>query len=282
MAPSVATLPPGPGGVSERRARAEDIAETEPRSGGGIVGSHPPSEGAARARARLEELTTGGSPDAEVIPAATVVLVRERGRRLETLMLRKNSALAFGGMWVFPGGRVDEADRDGASDDTAAARRAAVREAAEEAGLAVAEHELVWISHWTPPPLAPRRFATWFFIAPAPEGVVTIDAGEIHDAAWMAPADALARRDAGEIEIAPPTWMTLRYLSDFDSLDALMADARAREPEIYETHVARGKRGIAALWHGDAGYETNDVDAPGPRHRLWMHDTAWRLERTVP
>ena len=45
-------------------------------------------------------------------PAATLVLVREHGGALEALMMRRHSAIAFmGGMWVFPGGRMDAADQ---------------------------------------------------------------------------------------------------------------------------------------------------------------------------
>ncbi len=45
-------------------------------------------------------------------PAATVVLLREANERLEALMMRRGAGLAFmGGMWVFPGGRVEPADR---------------------------------------------------------------------------------------------------------------------------------------------------------------------------
>jgi 8-oxo-dGTP pyrophosphatase MutT (NUDIX family) len=44
-------------------------------------------------------------------PAATVVLLREADGRLEALMMRRGAGLAFmGGMWVFPGGRVEPAD----------------------------------------------------------------------------------------------------------------------------------------------------------------------------
>jgi 8-oxo-dGTP pyrophosphatase MutT (NUDIX family) len=224
----------------------------------------------------------GERAEGDPIPAATVVLVRDRGGAVETLMLRKNSKLAFGGMWVFPGGRIDDADRVGAPDIETAAKRAAVREAAEEAALVVDESSLAWIAHWLPPGLAPKRFATWFFVAPAPEGAVTIDGGEIHEDAWMRPADALTRRDALEIELAPPTWMTLHYLSEFDSVDALMADARERVPVFYETHIGRIGDGMVALWTGDSGYESDDVNAPGQRHRLLMLQDGWRLERDVP
>jgi 8-oxo-dGTP pyrophosphatase MutT (NUDIX family) len=43
--------------------------------------------------------------------AATVLLLRESAGELEVLMMRRGSGLAFlGGMWVFPGGRVDPSD----------------------------------------------------------------------------------------------------------------------------------------------------------------------------
>ncbi len=44
--------------------------------------------------------------------AATVLLLRERESTLEVLMMRRGSTLSFmAGMWVFPGGRVEVADR---------------------------------------------------------------------------------------------------------------------------------------------------------------------------
>jgi 8-oxo-dGTP pyrophosphatase MutT (NUDIX family) len=224
--------------------------------------------------------TTGDVPEA--VPASTVVLLRDAPAGvLETLMVRRSSKLEFaGGMWVFPGGRVDPGDIPADGDVIEAARRAAVREALEEADLVVDGDALVPFAHWVPPPVTAKRFATWFFMGPAPEGAVTVDMGEIRDHAWMQAADALARRDAGEIELAPPTWLTLHRLAGFADVEAAMTDARAREPEFFETHIARVEGGIAALWEGDAGYEANDADASGRRHRLWMLPTGWRYERT--
>jgi 8-oxo-dGTP pyrophosphatase MutT (NUDIX family) len=215
------------------------------------------------------------------IPAATVVLVRDRDGDVETLMLHRNSKLAFGGMWVFPGGRVDPEDEAGATDDEDAARRAAVREAREEAGLECEPSSLVAFAHWVPPGLAPKRFSTWFFVAPAPSGTVTIDGSEIHDSAWMRPADALERRDREEIELAPPTWMTLRHLSGFSDVAGLLADARGRPPTFYETRVGRSPEGMVAMWAGDAGYESGEADTPGARNRLHIGAARWRLERSV-
>ena len=224
-------------------------------------------------------MTEGDTPEA--VPAATVVLLRDApGGGVETLMVRRSSKLEFaGGMWVFPGGRVDPEDVPPDGDVIEAARRAAVREALEEAALGVDGDTLVPFAHWVPPPVTAKRFATWFFLGPAPEGAVTVDMGEIRDHRWLQPADAIARRDAEEIELAPPTWVTLHRLAQYQDVAAAVADAHEREPEFFETHIARVEGGAAALWEGDAGYETNDAEAPGARHRLWMSGNGWRYER---
>lgn len=224
------------------------------------------------------------------VPAATTVLLRDgAGGRLEVLMVRRSSKLDFaGGMWVFPGGRVDPDDYPGrreAPDDPAAvdaaARRAAVREAAEETGLVVDEASLVWFSHWTPPTVAPKRFATWFFVAPAPTELsgLRVDGGEIHDHMWVEPTDALARRNAGEIELAPPTWITLEQLQGFATVAEAVGELGARPAEHFATRFAAVDGGAVAMYHGDAGYEASDPAAAGGRHRLWMLADGWRYER---
>jgi 8-oxo-dGTP pyrophosphatase MutT (NUDIX family) len=95
-----------------------------------------------------------------VRPAATVMLVRDAQAGMEVFMLRRNLAAVFaGGMYVFPGGRVDDADHadalepvcDGLDDATASARLqiergglaywvAAIRECFEEAGVLLARN----------------------------------------------------------------------------------------------------------------------------------------------
>lgn len=215
------------------------------------------------------------------VPAATVILLRDSPAGLETLMLHRSSAVAFGGMWVFPGGKVDAADRrDDDLDDEAPARRAAAREAAEECALAIEPHEVVAFSHWTPPLETPRRYATWFFLARASDGEVLVDGGEIHDHAWLAPAEVLARRDRGEVDLAPPTYVTLADLAGHVHVDEALAAARLRQPvPRYETRWAVVDGGAVALWEGDAGYASVEVDVPGSRHRLWMLAEGWRYER---
>ncbi len=231
-----------------------------------------------------------GSEPVSIVAAATVVLLRDAPTGIETLMLRRDSRLAFaGGMWVFPGGRIDPVDfpaptgvgdGDPERELAAAGRNAAVREAEEEAGLVVAPDSLVPFAHWTPPPEAPKRFSTQFFVAPAPEGQVTIDDGEIRDHMWVSPTIALQRRDALEIELAPPTWVTLHTLSEHGSVAVAIDAARRSEPEHFTTKAVFTDEGVAVLWHGDAGYEDGDAAREGPRHRLWMVDTGWRYERT--
>lgn len=226
---------------------------------------------------------------ADPIPAATVVLLRDGDDGIETLMLRRDANLAFaGGAWVFPGGRVDPDDHPRgrlAADDDAdlqltAARHAAVREAMEEAGLGVDPAALVWFAHWTPESAVPRRFATWFFAARAPAGSVVIDDGEIRDHEWVAPAEVLRRHEVGEIQLLPPTWMTLTLLRGRTSVDDALRDMDDAPPTIYVTKIGRRDERVAAMWDGDAGYDSGDIDRPGPRHRLWLGASGWRLERS--
>ena len=223
-----------------------------------------------------------GTPEVHpAIPAATVVLVRDATSGLEVLMLHRVSKVAFGGMWVFPGGRVDDGDRHGTDDEATWARHAAAREALEECGLAVDPEDLVPYSHWVPPDVTPRRYSTHFFLARASDGEVVVDGGEIHEHEWLAAREVLARRDRGEVDLAPPTWMTLHELAAHETVDAALQDAARRDPiPHYETRWVTLDGGAVAMWVGDAGYETNDPHQPGGRHRLWMLEDGWRLERS--
>lgn len=213
----------------------------------------------------------GGKGDATIIvPAATVVLLRDTDAGLETLMLRKNSKIAFGGVWVFPGGRVDDEDAPGAPAEERA-RVAAVREAAEEASLELNPTQLVWFSHWTPPTVEIRRYSTWFFAARAPEAEVTIDDGEITDSQWISPRNAFEKQRAKEIELVPPTWVTLHYLAHHATVDeALRGLVPADGPRHYVTQIVKGEGGMVVMWEEDAGYATKDASVAGPRHRLLM------------
>lgn len=233
---------------------------------------------------------TEDSDDAELIPAATVLLLRDVDSSdgqsaLEVLMLRRNSKLAFGGMWVFPGGRVDD-DEVVEGDVLASARAAAVRETAEETGLAIFADRLLTWSYWVPPPMPAiqtagprRRFSTWFFVGQAPGGDVAIDHGEIHEDRWISPGAALAQHANREIELAPPTWITLTQLSSHTTVEEAMTWAERNEAEEFRTKPI-GKDPVTIAWNGDEAYESGDATAAGSRHRLTLLSSGWRYERT--
>ncbi|HCD27185.1 MAG TPA: NUDIX hydrolase [Gammaproteobacteria bacterium] len=251
-----------------------------------------PGEGQHRNDMYGDNIKARSEDDAGVsvpIPAATVVLMRQAASdatRVEVLMLRKNSKITFGGNWVFPGGKIDPADYPAGEVDTtqidAAARTAAARETVEEAGLSVAADDFVQISHWTPPPGPQKRFATWFFIALTDtDDAVLIDDGEIKESAWIDPAQALAKHAAGEIDLVPPTWITLNELAQLGTAEATLAHYGSHEPKVYKTRVLQAAAGHrVALWEGDAGYAAWDADLPGARHRLIMSEGGFTFQKS--
>ena len=211
-------------------------------------------------------------------PASTVVLLRDTDNGMETLMLRRNKALMFaGGLWVFPGGALEKADIESANGDIAlAARIAAAREAEEECGLRPDTENMVHLSHWTTPVVEPKRFETWIYAAPLVEDVaVAIDGSEIHDFAWICIKTAVARHEAGEFGMLPPTYITLLSLLRY----ATTADMTAGEKEIPPPYVfpvvAKVEGKIAVLFQGDAGYEMSDGSSQGARHRAIMQEKGW-------
>ena len=183
-------------------------------------------------------------------------------------MLRRTMNAAFaGGMYVFPGGRVETADGD---DVERAHRLAAIRECFEEAGillahtpgtfepiadghLALAERtgvydgsvdllalcaahglepaieQLAWVAHWiTPKGEGARRFDTRFYLVPAPAGQTsTHDDNETIASLWTRPEVALQRQVDGELVMMPPTITNLQFISQFDTIDQAMETARA-------------------------------------------------------
>ena len=90
---------------------------------------------------------TSSAPARQIIPAATVIVFRRdpAGGPPQLMMLERSAQMRFaGGATVFPGGRIDPADRELASrvaaalpPEDGAARIAGIRETLEEAGLLV-------------------------------------------------------------------------------------------------------------------------------------------------
>jgi len=234
------------------------------------------------------------STDPNKIPvaAATVVLVRDAidgESGIEVLLGRRNKEIFFaGGAWVFPGGRVDPEDHgenfagehfdENHPDFLDVCRRACVREASEEANATISANDLVFMSHWEPPMEAPRRFSTFYFMGPDPAHELTADMGEILELAWMRPVDAISRRNEREIELIPPTFITLALLERFTSAADALGHYRNNSPEFFITRFAAHEGVQCALYQGDAGYVSGDASVAGERNRLTMSDP-WKYER---
>jgi 8-oxo-dGTP pyrophosphatase MutT (NUDIX family) len=193
-----------------------------------------------------EELNRGAATEPR--QAATVILLRGGGERLEVLLVRRNPAARFmGGAWVFPGGAVD------AEEDH---RAAGIREVREEAGVTLAgPAELVRFSRWITPAQVTIRFDTHFFLAAAPAGAEPRpDGGETVDLGWYAPREALDAQERGELELVFPTIKTLEQLSDFGSADELLAWAEGREVEPIEPQVLIEGEIARVVLPGEPGY----------------------------
>ncbi len=215
-------------------------------------------------------------------PAASVVLLRDVEGGLEILYLRRSPELKFmGGYWVFPGGRIDPGDHlAGDTDALGTARRAAAREAHEEAGVTVDPASLHPVCHWTTPTASPIRFATWFFAAETDRTPVQIDGVEIHAHQWHRPEEALVAHRTGHLQFANPTFVLTTRLAEHRTVrDALAAlDDWPKEQMMGRILPVQGGR--VALYAEDCGYASSTVDCAGPRHRVWMLDAGWRYERS--
>jgi 8-oxo-dGTP pyrophosphatase MutT (NUDIX family) len=190
-------------------------------------------------RARM----TNPAKFAEARPASTVIVLRA-GDPFEILMVRRNDKVAFmAGSYVFPGGRVDEADRpapgiplpparfpDLSDEDEATYRMAAVRELEEEANVRVTVADLEPLAHWVTPEIETRRFDTRFFLARMPAGqVAKHDEGETTALEWVSPQVAITKFERREFLLPPPTWTTIRQLAKLSSIDHVFEWARSRK-----------------------------------------------------
>lgn len=216
---------------------------------------------------------------APLIEAASVVLLREHAGRVETLLTRRHAEMAFGGLWVFPGGKVDAGDRSMAmADDFRPARMrrfdapeawldidtagafyvAAARELAEEVGVQLdgGIASLVYYAHWITPPDLPKRFDTRFFLAVTPADFIVGSAfGEVAEFRWITPRAALEARARDELATAPVTAFTLTEIADaverHDSLAALLAAERERDvlPIMPKRDPAAELKAALLPWH---------------------------------
>jgi 8-oxo-dGTP pyrophosphatase MutT (NUDIX family) len=203
------------------------------------------------------------APHVEVQPAATVMLVRDAGDgpdgSLEVLMLRRHPESVFAAdAWVFPGGRVDDADAlatpisAGPSDEEASRALglpsgglaywvAAARECFEEAGILLARHQDTgsWLNtrtQWSTARLARHRRdvhagATSFAAVLEREGLMLDLSGVHYVSHWITPPGRTARRFDTRFFVAeaPPEQPVLHDAGEtVESAWTTPADALAR------------------------------------------------------
>ncbi len=229
------------------------------------------------------------------VAAATLCLLRAGPDGPQVLMVRRSGSVSFmGDAYVFPGGAVEDADRlapvvGAASEELVPWLAAALRETAEEAGVwltrpaigesarsrlvglrgerlvqRLSEEGLAFdatgvalLSNWVTPEGVPRRFDTRFFVAEAPPDTeATADGDEVSLAAWVRPDEALARGEAGEWVVLPPTRHHLRLLAGFAvPAEAVAYAARQVAVEVVQPRlVSDGRGGLLVLLPGEPGY----------------------------
>jgi 8-oxo-dGTP pyrophosphatase MutT (NUDIX family) len=200
-------------------------------------------------------------PDDAPRLAASVLLLRDDP--LEVLMVERPARGAFASAVAFPGGSVDAEDGDPSDGTDAALRAAAVRETAEETGIALPDPAaLVPFARWVTPREESRRFDAAFFAVRSPaDAVAAVDGRELVTAAWVTPAEALRRGDAGEWLVVPPTRFQLLRLAQHARVEEVLDAARAlplvvTNPEILTAEDGRRLVRIPA----GGGYPVTEVE----------------------
>ena len=243
----------------------------------------------------------------EPIPAATLVLMRERGGGPpELLVTERTGHMAFAaGALVFPGGRIDADDHLTAETlGTDAARVAAIRETIEETGLApglepapdrataealrrgIVEEEpfasllaahglaidgaaLTPFARWCPNFRETRRFDTLFFLCEAPEGAgePTVSEHEAVRAFWASAAEIIAEIEAGRAHAIFPTRRNLERLARFGSIAEARADAARHEVRTITPWVEQRDGTPHVCIPDDAGYPVTSEPLDTARRR---------------
>ncbi|HNF97983.1 MAG TPA: NUDIX hydrolase, partial [Pseudomonadota bacterium] len=150
----------------------------------------------------------------------------EDGADFALLLVRRSQRASFmANAYVFPGGRVDAADAE--HDPEWPSRYAAARELFEEAGLqAATPKSLVRFAQWITPSAEPKRFDADCYLlsidaTTARHGdAVQVDGHEVFDPLWLTPREALARYQAGDLNLPPPTVCTIEEI-EAERLSAL-------------------------------------------------------------
>jgi len=150
-----------------------------------------------------------------------------------------------------------------------ASREASFAELLASEGLVLDAGRLRPFGRWITPSPAPRRYDTWFFVAPAPAGhAYAHDANETVASEWMRPTDALARAGRQEIELIYPTFRSLQALARFHDTASLFAAVdRAWQEPTTALRVMKPDQGWQVRLTGDDDDSEVDALAHSTTHR---------------
>lgn len=186
-------------------------------------------------------------PPMTPIAAASAIVLRDTSP-YEVLMMRRHAQSSFvPDAWVFPGGAVEEIDRERAGGDLLNTMRyAAARELFEETGVSLGEpldlERLVWTSRWITPVGLPKRFDTYFFLVLSERGIIPVaDQHEAVDVTWIPPAEAIERSMSGDFPMVFPTLKNLEALVGFRSAAELIESRRGAEIPTIQPVLVNGK-----------------------------------------
>lgn len=123
-----------------------------------------------------------------------------------------------------------------------------LRDVAVSNGLRLSGDELIYLAHWITPLPEPRRYDTRFFAARAPAGAeCVVHDAEMTDHAWLRPAAAVERFQAGEIKLLPPTVHTLLHLAGYRSWDEMRDALRDAPVRAITPRMERRPDGVAIV-----------------------------------
>jgi glyoxylase-like metal-dependent hydrolase (beta-lactamase superfamily II)/8-oxo-dGTP pyrophosphatase MutT (NUDIX family) len=111
-------------------------------------------------------------------------------------------------------------------------------------------------SNWITPEVEKRRYDTRFFVAELPPGQ-RADARntEVTEAGWRRPSDALAAWHDGDLQLLPPTWVTLEQLSEYSDVGAALRAGEERPITPLIPKVRRDGDKVQLHLPHELGYE---------------------------
>jgi 8-oxo-dGTP pyrophosphatase MutT (NUDIX family) len=114
---------------------------------------------------------------------------------------------------------------------------------------------LTVFARWITPPLTPKRYDTWFYIARAPADQLALSDGrETVDAVWIPPKQAVRMALSGERKVVFPTRMNLQLLAEASDAADAIARAEARTLVTVLPKVEERDGGRVLTLPPNAGY----------------------------